>query len=208
LDVTATSNNQALIRDEDIQLLIEDPTSPENRRVTIHPVENAHGEATIEMTVTDPGGKSSTQTFKITVTSVEDTPETESFTKYTTPGTPVVLDFEDFEFSDGDAGDKLEWVTITFAPNADNGALLLVNTTTGLPSNVRQGDRITRAQLLDEDFELRYVPSLRLEPSQSQQFAFTVSDGKLDSQPGYATMSIVPPGAPPTSGDTRTSKPY
>jgi hypothetical protein len=72
LIVTATSNNQSIIPNANIQVLPTTPTDG-NRTLRITPVANWSGDVTITVTVSD-GGATSTSTFVVRITPVNDAP--------------------------------------------------------------------------------------------------------------------------------------
>jgi hypothetical protein len=70
LTVSATSSDQTIVADGGITL----GGSDGNRNITIAPVANANGFADITVTVTDEGGMTASDTFRLTVVPVNDPP--------------------------------------------------------------------------------------------------------------------------------------
>jgi surface-anchored protein len=95
LVVTAVSSNQALVPEGNIVL----GGSGANRTVTLTPVANKFGTTTITLTVRDTGGLTATDTFLLTVNSVNDPPtaDDQSLTTPQETPLPITLTGDDIE---------------------------------------------------------------------------------------------------------------
>ncbi len=97
LELTASSDNQDLIPDGAIEITGDGPT----RTITITPAAHQFGTATITLTLTDGDGVETTQTFLVTVDSVNDQPTIEDVGDQTIPQdgsiTNLEVDISDIE---------------------------------------------------------------------------------------------------------------
>jgi len=82
-----------------------------NRYIDINPTPNWYGYSDVTVKVTDPEGLSDTDTFKITVNSVNDAPEITSIipNQSESENTPITIDLTIYESDVEDSGTLLDW---------------------------------------------------------------------------------------------------
>ena len=162
LTVTAVSNDQTLIPNANLVL----NGSGANRTLTVTPAANQHGgPATITVTVSD-GAASKTETFQVTVTSVNDNPTITDITDQTTPESATI---GPIAFTIGDDTTPVGSLTVTASSNnqglVPNGGIVLA------------GSGANR--------------TLTITPAASQSGSATITVTVQDSEGGTAADSFV-----------------
>ena len=184
VDFTVTNDDNALFSGQ--------PAIAPNGTLTFTPAANANGAATVTVSVTDDGGTanggddtSDTQTFTITVRSVNDAPSGTDNTVQTDESTAYVFTAGDFGFGDAD-GNDLEAVRITTLPIA--GGLTLDGNAVSAGDVVQVGDIALGLLVFTPDADESGEPYAT--------FTFQVRDdggtafGGADLDPSANTMSI------------------
>ncbi len=179
------------VTNDDNALFIGQPAIAPNGTLTFTPAANAHGSATVTVSVKDNGGgvhdTSADQTFTITVRSVNDAPEGTDNTVQTDENTPYVFTADDFGFSDLD-GNDLEAVRITTIPAVGDGELKLDGNAVSDGNVVQVGDIALGLLVFTPDADEFGEPYAT--------FTFQVRDdggtafGGADLDPSANTMSI------------------
>lgn len=138
LVVSGTSSNTTLVPNANIVF----GGSGANRTVTVTPVANRSGSATITLTVSD-GSLTATDTFVVTVNSVNDAPVGAAVSRSVATGAPYTFSAADFPLTDplDTPANTLAAVVFTTIPDAAQGTLRLA----GVP--VTAGQTINVAQL-------------------------------------------------------------
>ena len=183
LTVTAKSSNQSLVPNANIVL----GGSGAARTITVTPAANQNGTVTISVTVND-GFASATDTFVLTVTSVNDAPQGADNTVTTPEDTAYV--FETGDFALGDPNDNPEntllAVKITTLPAAGTLAL------SGVP--VTAGQFVSAAGITAGN--LTFTPATNANGAGYTSFTFQVQDdggtanGGVDLDPTPETMTV------------------
>ena len=127
---------------------------------------NSYG---VQITATDSGGLTTTQSVNLVVTDSNDAPVTSDASFTTLEDTAYTFSVSDFSFSDQDAGAVFDHITIDSLPTT--GTLTLA----GAP--VTAGQSIDVSQIS----QLSYTPGDQLSGTNVGSFGFTVSDGFTDS---------------------------
>lgn len=134
---------------------------------------------TISFSVDDGHDSSNIATSTITVTAVNDAPETQSSVVSSDEDTPYIFSTDDFTFSDAD-GHTLQSLEITALP--EEGQLLY----NGSPATV--GLEVSRVDLLSG--RLRFEPAPDESGNLYASFDFKVSDGELYSDAATFSFNI------------------
>jgi hypothetical protein len=146
LVVTGSSSNTSLVPNANIVF----GGSGVNRTVTVTPVANRSGSATITISVSD-GSLSSSDTFVLTVNSVNDAPTGAAVTRTITSGATYTFSAADFPLTDAldNPANTLAAVVISSLPNAAQGTLRLNGTavTVNQVINVGQLPQLTFASV-------------------------------------------------------------
>ena len=109
-----------------------------------------------------------------------------------TEDTDYTFSAADFNFTDEDAGARLESVTIETLPALGTGTLRLGD------SNMRAGVSVTRAQI--DNGRLTYSPSENAHGDAHASFSFRVSDGRHESVSANTMTIDVEPISDPATG--------
>jgi len=112
-----------------------------NKVLVLRSVENAVGDTVVEVTVTDPGGLSTSQQFSVEITSRNDRPRLTGLpTLSITPTSPQVITLADFVTDPDDETIDLRWsffgylpLVIAFQPGGD---VLTVSAPEGTPTGI------------------------------------------------------------------------
>ena len=196
LTVSGTSSNTALVPNGNIAF----GGSGANRTVTITPAANKHGTTTITITVSD-GSLSASDTFVLTVTSVNDAPSGTDNTITIDEDATHTFAASHFGFSDPDdsPANNLAAVKITTVPAS--GSLKLDGTA------VTTGQEVSK---LDIDAgDLRYTPAANASGSPYASFTFQVKDDggtanggqNLDPTANTITFNVTSVNDAPTCED-------
>ena len=163
LTITATSNNTALIPNPTVLYTSPNATGS----LTFTPIANANGTATVTATVTDDGGTSNggintvSQTFTVTVTSVEDPPTAVNDNFTLIEDTPTPLDVKENDSDpDGDA------ILVTAIANINGGT----------------------AQINPNDNTVQFSP--HHEFSGTGGFTYTLTDAKGNSATATVSITV------------------
>ncbi|WP_153301682.1 tandem-95 repeat protein, partial [Endozoicomonas arenosclerae] len=143
---------------------------------------------TISFSVDDGYDSSNIATSTVTVTAVNDAPETEDSLVISDEDTPYIFTTSDFTFTDPDAGQTLQSITINQLPAA--GQLLFNG------SAVTVDQEITRTDLLAG--RLRFEPEENENGNLYASFNFQVSDGELLSPQATFDFNITAVNDDPT----------
>jgi VCBS repeat-containing protein len=174
LTVSATSNNQTLVPDDNITLAGAD----ENRTLTVSPAADESGSAVITVSVSD-GIDSATDTFTVTVTAANDAPTVSDIadqsTEEDTPVGPIAFTVGDVETAAA---------SLTVSATSDNQTLV-------------PDDNITLAGA-DENRTLTVTPAA--DESGSAVITVSVSDG-IDSATDTFTVTVTAANDAPTVSD-------
>jgi hypothetical protein len=150
----------------------------------------------VEVTVSDGNSGTDTQLISVTVTDANDPPTAADNTVTTNEDTVYTFAPADFNFSDQDAGDTLQWITIESLPAA--GSLEL----SGVAVTV--GQQISFADI--DVGNLTFTPVAEANGTGYASFDFTVNDGTVpafensvagNTVDGTSTLTL-----PPISGGT------
>ncbi len=178
LSFSASNDNNALFSVQ--------PAVASNGTLTFTPAANANGTATLTVTLHDDGGTandgvdaSASQTFTITITSVNDAPTVINSTKTLDEDTTLTFAAADFtgNYSDAAESSALSTVRIETLPDAGNGKLQL------------SGVDITATQVVNaaDLGNITFVPALNF--SGNATFTWKASDG-TDYSASSATMTL------------------
>ncbi len=180
------------VTNDDNALFSGQPAIAPNGTLTFTPAANANGAATVTVSVKDNGGTanggvdtSATQTFTITVRSVNDAPSGADNTVQTDESTPYVFTADDFGFNDPD-GNDFAAVKVTTLPG--DGELSFDG------GVISAGDVIAKVSI-DEGL-LVFTPDTGAFGEPYTTFTFQVQDdggtahGGADLDPSANTMSI------------------
>ncbi|WP_369413178.1 cadherin-like domain-containing protein [Pseudomaricurvus albidus] len=145
---------------------------------TFHPAANVSGDH-IPFTITvGDGTASTTGVGALAVTNIQDAPTVSITPLSTDEDTPYSFSAADFGFTDADAGDTLNHVTITGLPSVAEGQLLL------------DGSAVTANQQID----VADIPKLVFQPTADFNgdvaFKYTVNDGHADSAEATGNLSV------------------
>lgn len=174
---------------------------------TFTPIANYNGPVpTITYTIADPSGLTSTATLSMSVTPVNDPPTVTAISGapagsvdwVTTPqNTPIVLGLNDFgQFTDVDAGDKLQKIQITTL--ATNGVLQYYNGSSWVAVTALQ--EVTATDIVAGN--LRFAPDTNENGSPYATLTFKVSDGTAWSASAYTvTYNVTAVNQPPVVND-------
>ncbi|MFM7016885.1 MAG: DUF4347 domain-containing protein, partial [Bacteroidota bacterium] len=174
---------------------------------TFTPVANYNGPVpTITYTIADPSGLTSTATLSMSVTPVNDLPTVTAISGapagsvdwVTTPqNTPIVLGLNDFgQFTDVDAGDKLQKIQITTL--ATNGVLECYNGSSWVAVTALQ--EVTAADIVAG--KLRFTPDSNETGSPYATLTFKVNDGTAWSASAYTvTYNVTPVNQAPVANN-------
>ena len=121
----------------------------------------------VEVTVSDGNGGTDIQLISVTVTDANDPPTAADNTVTTDEDTAYTFTAADFNFSDVDTGDTLQWVTIESLPAAGSLELSSVAVTVG--------QQISFADI--DVGNLKFIPDPDDNGTGYANFDFTVSDG-------------------------------
>ncbi|MGI9280292.1 MAG: retention module-containing protein, partial [Endozoicomonas sp.] len=143
---------------------------------------------TISFSVDDGHDSSNIATSTITVTAVNDAPDTADTLVISDEDTPYIFTTSDFTFSDPDAGQTLQSIKVTQLPSAGE---LLYN-----GSAVTADMEVTRNDLLAG--RLRFEPSENENGNLYASFEFQVGDGELFSSSATFDFNITPVNDDPT----------
>ncbi len=144
-----------------------------------NPDENGSNYASIDFKATDNNGAdSTTETLTINVTAVSEAPTASDKTLSINEDNSHTFNAADFSFSDADAGDTLQSVTITQLPSA--GTLTLSG------ANVTANQVIPAADIGN----LVFTPVTHANGTGYTDIQFTVSDGALSSEPHTFTIDV------------------
>ncbi|KEQ18405.1 retention module-containing protein, partial [Endozoicomonas numazuensis] len=143
---------------------------------------------TISFSVDDGHDSSNIATSTITVTAVNDAPDTEDILVTSDEDAPYIFTTSDFTFSDPDARQTLQSIKITQLPSAGE---LLYN-----GSAVTADMEVTKNDLLAG--RLRFEPAENENGNLYASFEFQVSDGELFSSSATFDFSIIPVNDDPT----------
>ena len=178
LTVTATSSNTTLVPNANLAL----GGSGANRTLTATPAANQSGTSTITVTVSD-GVASTSATFVLTVTAVNDAPVLEPISVSTVEGETRAFVATEFTaaYTDPEAS-PLASITVTALPSV--GVLKLSGVA------VETGQTISAAQLGN----LSYQPAVG--DLGYRSFTVTASDGGASSAPAVVTVQVVPATTP------------
>lgn len=160
LIVTATSGNPALIADADIRVL----GSGSNRTLELTPLANATGTAVITLTVSD-GTASTSTSFQLTVSGVNDAPTLSAVSDVTTP--------EDTPFAP---------VSVTVGDAETAATALLVTATSSDPSLIRNSDIVVTGNGAHRSVQL----TPRSNQSGTATITLSVSDGTTTTSTTFA----------------------
>lgn len=131
LTVTTQSSNTALIPNTSTNIKIVNDGN-ENRSVIIKPADNQNGSATITLTVHDSEEAVRSETFVVTVTSVNDNPNAQPDIAETDENTPIIIDVMDNDDVDLHIeGDTLDLISVTDADAASYGDFEIITDTDG-----------------------------------------------------------------------------
>ena len=144
-------------------------------------------------TVSD-GTATDTANLVVTVTGVNDTPETDDASITTNGNTEVTLPASSFVFNDVDADDEMTAIKIVTLPG--NGVLRQV--TNSATSDLTSGQEyiFTKSQL--EANELRFLPDSNEHGTPYASFDFQVYDGEDYSASATYTINVTSVNDPPT----------
>ncbi|WP_448218733.1 VCBS domain-containing protein [Endozoicomonas sp. 2B-B] len=150
-----------------------------NLQITPPPNSTDTMNLTITATTTESNGESSSvsETLSIRVNSVDDKPVSSDNSLLLKQTDSYTFSTEDFSFTDGDAGDTLQSITITSLPAS--GALTLNG------AAVTANQVITAADLGN----LTYTAPAT-DPDLGTSFGFTLSDGSLSSDPQTFSLNV------------------
>ncbi|HJT68495.1 MAG TPA: choice-of-anchor Q domain-containing protein [Pyrinomonadaceae bacterium] len=178
--VTATSSNTTLV--PNANLLITGSGGSRNLQIT--PVANGNGSTTITVTVTATNGRTATDTFDLTVSSVNNPPSGADNTVSTAEDTAYTFAVVDFGFTDPNdtPANNLLAVKITTLPG--------LGTLTNNNVAVNAGDFIPVANITGG--LLKFTPVADANGSPYTSFTFQVQDdgGGSDIDPTPNTMTI------------------
>jgi VCBS repeat-containing protein len=184
LQVTATSSNATVVPNDSTNIILGG--SGADRTITLKPADDEYGFTYITVTVTDPGGLSASDTFLLSVLSVNDAPTGGDASVTTNEDVTYTFHVNNFPFDDIE-GSVLQKVRIDTAPTL--GRLLLNSTEFG------PGDEVSRIDILNSRF--KYEPAS--DDHGAVTFTFSVSDGSLWSdESSTMTVNITPDNDLPT----------
>ena len=135
---------------------------------------------TIIFSVYDGHDTSNIASSTVTITAVNDAPETTNSGITTDEDTPYIFSTSDFQFTDVDFGDALEGIQISQLP--ESGRLTFNNT------DATVGLDISRTDLLAG--RLKFEPALHEHGNQYAAFEFKVSDGEQLSDSAILEISV------------------
>ncbi|MDK9716592.1 MAG: VCBS domain-containing protein [Trichlorobacter sp.] len=154
--------------------------------LVFRPVANFNGDVAFGYKVSDGHVDSAAATGTLHVASVNDAPTTPAASLSGTEDTVYTFSAANFGFSDADAGDTLQHVTVTGLPTAAQGQLLLNG------HAVTAGQQIAAAD----------IPHLSFQPAANFNgdvaFKYTVSDGHADSAETTGTLHVASVNDAPT----------
>jgi ABC-type uncharacterized transport system substrate-binding protein len=172
LTLTGSSSNTTLVSDANIVF----GGSDGNRTVTVTPLANQSGSATITVTVSD-GSLTATDTFELTVNAVNDAPTAADNTVTLNEDETYTFAEANFEFSDIDSGNSLNQIQIIQLPTV--GSLQLNGV------DVTQDQVIAVADISN----LTFTPAANANGDSYTTFQFKVHDGTSYSDADF-TMTI------------------
>ena len=179
LQLSAESSNSSLVPNN-----LSDPTSPgisfggsgENRTLIITPSNNASGESTILVRVTDPAGLEASSSFTLTVTPVQNPPRTGNV--------PPLMTLAD-----------------TAVNSANVLALAIPGEDSGAASQLRIGSVVSPTERgalvsINDDGSLRYDPNRRFDALEENESAddvirYTILDGNNNSASGTIAVTVM-----------------
>ena len=185
LTLTGRSSNTALVSDANIVF----GGSNGNRTVTVTPLANQSGSATITVTVSD-GILTATDTFELTVNAVNDTPTTSDKTITLNEDATYTFTETDFEFSDIDTGNSLTQIKIMQLPSVGTLQLDGVDVT------------IDQVIVAADIGKLTFTPAANANGSNYATFQFKVHDGTSYSDADFTmTIDVTAVSDTPTAAD-------
>ncbi len=164
LSVTASSDNQGLIPDSSITITNPAGGTGSERTLQAVTLPNANGTAIITVTVTDSQGKSSTDTFTITVDPVQDDPTDGDDAFDVTEDTPATLNV--LENDDVDAGTN---------PTLENVTVVSIGIAPSHGTAVKAGDGKSILYTPDADNNEDDTFTYTMQDAASRQATFTVA---------------------------------
>ena len=136
----------------------------------------------ISFSVNDGHDTSNIATSTITITAVNDAPETVNASATIDEDSTYIFSSSDFAYSDVDAGDEFEGIQITTLPAA--GTLLFNGSAATLGQNISKQDLLAG--------RLKFEPELNANGNRYASFDFKVSDGELLSDSASFEVNVTP----------------